>query len=146
MTDIVLNFTLLLLVIIAECPGTDTELGVTGGDDQKRYEQYRETYTNCTVVQGNLEIVFIKLTDTQYDFGFLDTILEVNGYVLIFGNHVDRIRLTRLRIIRGLKLFEAMENGIQRNFSLYVSSNAKAGDDSVGLKELRLLSLVGRLL
>lgn len=134
-----------LLVFITECPGTDTELSVPRGDDRDRYEQYRRKYTNCTLIQGNLEIVFIELTDAQYDFDFLKTILEVNGYVLIYGNYVDRIRLNGLRVIRGRKLFSATENGIQRDFGLYVSSNAKTGDDSVGLKELQLTSLVGKL-
>ena len=82
-------------------------------------------------------------TDPSYNFSFLETIREVNGYVLIYGNYVDRIRLNGLRVIRGWKTFLRKHNQQMRNFSLYVVYNSNGRNDSTGLKELQLKSLVG---
>lgn len=95
------------------------------------YEQYRTRYTNCTYVDGNLELVFIQ---NNYDLSFLKDIREVTGYVLIVSVMSEFLSLTNLRIIRGQTLYNY--NGM--DYSLFVAS-------SQGLKELQFVSLHGRL-
>lgn len=85
----------------------------------------------------------IELSDAKYDFSFLDTIREVNGYVLIYGNHVDRIRLNGLRVIRGWNTVPKVVHNVTRNVSLYVAWNHDENETTIGLKELQLTSLVG---
>jgi len=79
----------------------------------------------------------------SYDFSFLETIREVNGYVLIYEMYVDRIRLNGLRVIRGSKTIPMNVDGQPRKISLYVAYNRDKRSDSIGLKELQLTSLVG---
>jgi hypothetical protein len=121
------------MLCIVVCRGTNTGLGHSEG----HYEMYRMKYTNCTYVDGNLELVFIEQPD--YDLSFLRDIREVTGYVLIVANLVDYVPLTNLRIIRGRTLFE------QNNemFSLFVALNYNITRPGVGLKELRFPSLHG---
>lgn len=115
------------------CRGTNTGLS----HSKNHYGQYRARYTNCTYVDGNLELVF--LTNASYDLSFLQHIREVTGYVLIVACYVDYIPLTSLRVIRGRTLYEHNS----RYYSLYVSHNYDESTPGVGLKELRLTSLHG---
>jgi len=115
------------------CRGTS--FGLAHSDDEMtRYNLYKGRYTNCTYVDGNLELVFLQ----NHDYSFLQDIKEVGGYVLIVANSVDFIPLTNLMIIRGRTLFE-YEN---KYFGLYVALNYDTNlTANVGLKELRLTSL-----
>ena len=61
-------------------------------------------YTNCSYVDGNLELTW--LPDTNLDLSFLQHIREVTGYVLISHVDVRRIVLPSLQIIRGRDLFK----------------------------------------
>jgi len=118
------------------CRGTSSGLGHT--DDQfERYQIYKTLYTNCTHVDGNLEIVF--LGNYSLDFSFLQNIREITGYVLLIANYVDYIPLTGLRIIRGRSLYE-FEG---KYYSLYIALNYDPHMPNVGLKELRFSSLHG---
>ena len=116
------------------CRGTNFGLSHSKG----HYDQYRARYTNCTYVDGNLELVY--LTNTGYDMSFLQHIREVTGYVLIITCYMDYIPLTSLRVIRGRTLYE--HSG--RYYSLYLALNYDQNTDGVGLKELRLTSLHGQ--
>jgi epidermal growth factor receptor len=71
---------------------------------EHHYRNLRDRYTNCTYVDGNLELTWLQ--DVDLDLSFLQYIREVTGYVLI--SHVDmkRIVLPRLQIIRGRTLFK----------------------------------------
>lgn len=82
------------------------------------YKNLRDRYTNCTYVDGNLEITWIQ-NDTKYDLGFLQNIREVTGYVLI--SHVDTtdVILPKLQIIRGRTLFKL--NIWEEEFGLFVT-------------------------
>lgn len=113
------------------CRGTNTGLGHSEG----HYDMYRMKYTNCTYVDGNLELVFLDKAD--YDLSFLRDIREVTGYVMIVANLVSYVPLTNLRIIRGRTLYE--HEG--EMFSLYVALNYNTTQPGVGLKELRFTSL-----
>jgi hypothetical protein len=119
-------------VACVACRGTS--LGLTHSVGQ--YERYRASYTNCTYVDGNLEIVFMKNPD---DMSFLRNIREVTGYVLIVANKVDYIPLTSLRIIRGRTLYEYQDS----YYSLFVVLNYDIARPGVGLKELRFTSMHG---
>lgn len=116
------------------CRGTKLGLGHSTG----HYDQYRTRYTNCTYVDGNLELVF--LTNASLDLSFLRDIREVTGYVLIIACYMDSIPLTSLRVIRGRTQYE--HKG--RYYSLYVALNYDMKAEGVGLKELRLSSLHGQ--
>ena len=71
---------------------------------ENHFRSLRERYTNCTYVDGNLELTWLQ--DEHLDFTFLQYIRQVTGYVLI--SHVDarRIVLPTLQIIRGRTLFK----------------------------------------
>lgn len=125
-----------LVCIFLVCQGTVSGLGHTD-DQNERYQLYRSLYTECTHVNGNLEIVF--LSNYSLDLSFLQSIREISGYVLIVANYLSYIPLTNLRIIRGSNLFEYES----RQFSLYIALNYDRLRPDVGLKELRFTSLHG---
>ncbi|XP_058120015.1 epidermal growth factor receptor-like [Anopheles ziemanni] len=99
------------------CFGTNIRLSMPSEDHNKNL---RDRYTNCTYVEGNLEISWIL--SRSYDFSFLQHIREVTGYVLI--NHVDipQVILPRLQIIRGQTLFKLNKWG-GNGFGLLVISS-----------------------
>lgn len=115
------------------CRGTNNGLGHSVG----HYHEYRARYTNCTYVDGNLEITFIDQSD--FDLSFLRDIREVTGYVLIVANYVSYLNLRSLRVIQGRSLYE--HEG--RYYSLYVAHNYDSAKPGVGLKELCMVSLQG---
>ena len=124
--------------MFAVCRGTSN--GLTHSDNTaKRYNTYKSTYTNCTYVDGNLELIYLTEQE-NYDLSFLQDIREITGYVLIFTIFTDYIPLTNLRIIRGQTLWEG-KNG--KRYSLAVFLNFKEASN-VGLKELRFTSLHGK--
>ncbi|GAB1602446.1 epidermal growth factor receptor-like isoform X2 [Argonauta hians] len=118
------------------CLGTRQKLS-TSGNAHFRYETLKRKYTNCTYIEGNLEILFLDNSTIKYDLSFLESIREITGYVLIVRVYVDYIPLTNLRIIRGRELFE---HG-NKSYSLYVSGNYDPNSKQIGLKELRFKSL-----
>nr|CAD7198577.1 unnamed protein product [Timema douglasi] len=71
---------------------------------EHHYRNLRDRYTNCTYVDGNLELTWLQ--DETLDLSFLQYIREVTGYVLISHVDVRRIVLPRLQIIRGRTLFK----------------------------------------
>lgn len=115
-----------------------------GSDFKERYRMYKKQYANCTYVMGNLVIGFLE-GDEDYDMGFLKDIQEVSGFVLILGNFFSHLNLTSLRVIRGKTLFKP-DNTSAQAYSLYVSLNYKKESETVGLKELGLVSLQGERL
>lgn len=77
----------------------------------------RDRFTNCTYVDGNLELTW--LNDPKFDLSFLQHIQEVTGYVLISHVDITRIVLPRLQIIRGRTLFKL--NISDQEFGLFVT-------------------------
>ncbi len=71
---------------------------------EHHYRNLRDRYTNCTYVDGNLELTWLQ--DEHLDLSFLQHIREVTGYVLISHVDVRRIVLPNLQIIRGRTLFK----------------------------------------
>ncbi|XP_064646613.1 epidermal growth factor receptor-like isoform X2 [Lineus longissimus] len=120
------------------CAGTHE--GLQSRPAKFRYDFLRERYTNCTYVNGNLEITFLDDPTINYDLGFLENIREVTGYVLIAYVYADYVPLKKLEIIRGQTLFSA-RRGEPKKYSLYVVANVKPNDKNVGLKELRFINL-----
>ncbi|KAM4794979.1 receptor tyrosine-protein kinase erbB-3 [Rhinophrynus dorsalis] len=82
------------------CSGTVNGVSVTG---DFLYQTLKETYSNCHVVMGNLEIVLI---DDSQDLSFLKSIREVTGYVLLAVNIFTYLPLENLRVIRGTHLYD----------------------------------------
>lgn len=71
---------------------------------EHHYQNLRDRYTNCTYVDGNLELTWLQ--NSSYDLDFLRDIREVTGYVLISHVDVQKIVLPSLMIIRGRSLFK----------------------------------------
>ena len=126
------------LVLFAVCTGTDQGLHSIVQRSTERYKNYQEMYMNCTLVEMNLEIVYLE---GIYDMTFLETIQEVTGYVLIYGNFIDSLPLSSLKIIRGRKTYRT-ETEKENNFALYIAAN-KGYNSSHGLKQVKLTSLEG---
>lgn len=84
---------------------------------EHHYQNLRDRYTNCTYVDGNLELTWLQ--DKNLDLSFLQDIREVTGYVLISHVDVKRIVLPNLQIIRGRTLFKL--NVREEEFALMVT-------------------------
>lgn len=84
---------------------------------EHHYRNLRDRYTNCTYVDGNLELTWLQ--DDKLDLSFLQYIREVTGYVLISHVDVRRIVLPRLQIIRGRTTFKVNIN--EEEFALFVT-------------------------
>ncbi len=123
---------------ISVCRGTNQGLDHQG-DAQQRFDRLKRMYTNCTFIDGNLEILFLDEEDTVYDLSFLKDIKEVTGYVLFMAVFAEYIPLTSLRIIRGRTLYEHNN----ASYSLYIALNYQKGSRNIGLQELRFISLHG---
>ncbi|XP_021342563.1 epidermal growth factor receptor-like isoform X1 [Mizuhopecten yessoensis] len=116
------------------CSGTNEGMS-TAGSESFRYHNLKKHYTNCTYIDGNLEIQEIG---SDRDLSFLETIVEVRGYVLVYAVFTPTLPLKRLRIIRGSELF-TYNNG---SYSLFVVLNGIVSNTTtVGMKELGLRSL-----
>jgi epidermal growth factor receptor len=98
------------------CIGTTTRMSVPANRDL-HYKSLRDRYTNCTYVDGNLEITWMQ--NNSYDLSFLKDIREVTGYVLISHVDTEHVRLPKLQIIRGRTLFKL--NVWQQEFGLFVT-------------------------
>ena len=77
------------------CIGTTGRMSVPSNRDH-HYQNLRDRYSNCTYVDGNLELTWIENTDL--DLSFLQDIREVTGYVLISHVDVKRIVLPNLQV------------------------------------------------
>lgn len=84
---------------------------------EHHYQNLRDRYSNCTYVDGNLELTWLQ--DKNLDLSFLQDIREVTGYVLISHVDVKRIVLPNLQIIRGRTLFKL--NVRDEEFALMVT-------------------------
>ena len=67
---------------VSVCIGTSHGLAARG-DQIYRLNSYRDLYTNCTYVVGNLEIIFLDEANTVYDLSFLKTIRQVSDLILV---------------------------------------------------------------
>ena len=114
------------------CIGTNGRMSVPNNREH-HYRNLRDRYTNCTYVDGNLELTWLQ--DENLDLDFLKDIrevrgmileqklqkqvhlytaeilyfslyLQVTGYVLISHVDVTRIVLPSLQIVRGRTLFK----------------------------------------
>ncbi|XP_052271396.1 uncharacterized protein LOC127872108 [Dreissena polymorpha] len=104
------------------------------GTYDHQYDILKNRYTNCSYVDGNLELYGLE---KPFDLGFLKDIEEVDGYVFIVKVFSNYLNLTKLRIIRGKQLFQYNNE----SYSLYVAQNYNPRNDSQGILELQFLSL-----
>ncbi|KAJ7984445.1 hypothetical protein DPEC_G00354910 [Dallia pectoralis] len=116
------------------CLGTDMQLALPSSLENQ-YETLRLLYTGCQVVHGNLEITNLH---GDLDLSFLQSIVEVQGYVLIAHVSVSLVPLDNLRIIRGSPLYNS-------SYALAVLDNYHP-NSRLGLGTLRLRSLTEILL
>ncbi|CAG0917994.1 unnamed protein product [Notodromas monacha] len=89
------------------CIGTNGRMSV-GSNRDHHYQNLKDRYTNCTFVDGNLEITWMN---EDADLNFLQYIREVTGYVLISHVNVRHVVLPSLQIIRGRNLFKLPLHG-----------------------------------
>ncbi|XP_065571133.1 epidermal growth factor receptor-like isoform X2 [Artemia franciscana] len=98
------------------CIGTNGRMSVPSNREH-HYRNLRDRYTNCTYVDGNLELTWLQ--DSSLDLSFLQHIREVTGYVLISHVDVKKIALPSLQIIRGRTFFKLSIH--EEEFSLMVT-------------------------
>ncbi|XP_062524304.1 epidermal growth factor receptor isoform X4 [Bombyx mori] len=98
------------------CIGTNGRMSVPSNRDT-HYRNLRDRFTNCTYVDGNLELTWLE--NESMDLSFLKYIREVTGYVLISHVKVHKIVLPQLQIIRGRTLFKL--NVREEEFALLVT-------------------------
>ncbi|XP_063244948.1 epidermal growth factor receptor isoform X2 [Bacillus rossius redtenbacheri] len=98
------------------CIGTNGRMSVPSNREH-HYRNLRDRYTNCTYVDGNLELTWLQ--DEHLDLSFLQHIREVTGYVFISHVDVSRVVLPRLQIIRGRTVFKL--SIYEEEFSLLVT-------------------------
>ncbi|XP_053385686.1 receptor tyrosine-protein kinase erbB-4-like [Mercenaria mercenaria] len=115
------------------CHGTSEGI-VWATNSDSQYAMYKNRYTNCSYVYGNLEITGLE---GAYDLGFLKDIEEIDGYLLVANVFSNYLNLTKLRIIRGNKLFPVGKN----NYSIYIALNYNPENITQGLLELQFKSL-----
>ncbi|ALC42702.1 Egfr [Drosophila busckii] len=89
------------------CIGTKSRLSVPSNKTH-HYRNLRDRYTNCTYVDGNLELTWLH--DPNLDLSFLANIREITGYILISHVDVTKVVFPKLQIIRGRTLFSLNEN------------------------------------
>lgn len=85
------------------CLGTNRRMSIPS-NRSAHYLNLRDNYTNCTHVDGNLELTWLQ--EESLDLTFLQHIREVTGYVLISHVDVRRVVLPALQIIRGRTPFK----------------------------------------
>ncbi|XP_063411698.1 epidermal growth factor receptor-like [Mytilus trossulus] len=124
---------------IKVCRGTKMGMSV-GGTSQDHYDLYKRRYSNCTYVDGNLEITYLDKNGetSDWDLTFLESIEEVSGYVLIYSVFIQELHLKNLRLIRGNQLFSFKG---EKLYSLVIASNSKPGSTTKGLMHLGFKSL-----
>ncbi|XP_045784894.1 epidermal growth factor receptor isoform X1 [Maniola jurtina] len=101
------------------CIGTNGRMSVPSNRDT-HYRNLRDRFTNCTYVDGNLELTWLQ--NKSMDLTFLEHIREVTGYVLIAYVQVENIRLPQLQIIRGRTLFKLKVR--EEEFALLVTMSS----------------------
>ncbi|XP_041986353.1 epidermal growth factor receptor isoform X2 [Aricia agestis] len=101
------------------CIGTNGRMSVPSNRDT-HYRNLRDRFTNCTYVDGNLELTWLQ--NETMDLSFLQHIREVTGYVLISHVKVTNIVLPNLQIIRGRTLFKL--NVREEEFALLVTMSS----------------------
>jgi L1 cell adhesion molecule len=99
---------------------------------EHHYQNLRDRYTNCTYVDGNLELTWLQ--DKNLDLNFLQDIREVTGYVLISHVDVKRIVLPNLQIIRGRSLFKL--NVRDEEFALMVTLSKMENLEMPALRDI----------
>jgi epidermal growth factor receptor len=105
------------------CSGTNGGISkVEPSNIDLHYQIQIDRYSNCTYVDGNLEITWIR-NDSKYDLGFLQHIQEVSGYVLINNVNTKDVILPSLKIIRGQKLLKWIAMDITTYGLLVYDSN-----------------------
>ncbi|KAK9695926.1 Protein tyrosine and serine/threonine kinase [Popillia japonica] len=104
------------VIVKKVCIGTNGRMSVPS-NRHHHYRNLKERFSNCTYVDGNLELTWMQ-NDT-FDLSFLQYIREVTGYVLISHVDVKKVILPRLQIIRGRTLFKLTVRDEQ--FALFVT-------------------------
>ncbi|XP_050308574.1 epidermal growth factor receptor isoform X2 [Anthonomus grandis grandis] len=113
------------------CIGTNGRMSVPSNRDH-HYRNLKDRFTNCTYVDGNLELTWLE--DNNLDLSFLQYIREVTGYVLISHVDIKRIVLPRLQIIRGRTLFKMGPRNEQ--FALIITLNKMYSVELPALRDI----------
>lgn len=79
-------------LLLPVCVGTNGRMSVPSNRDH-HYRNLRDRFTNCTYVDGNLELTWLQ--EPGMDLSFVQHIREVTGYVLISHVDVPNVKLPR---------------------------------------------------
>lgn len=113
------------------CIGTSTRLS-SPTNRHEHYQSLVERYTNCTYVIGNLEITWL---DRGLDLGFLSSIQEITGHLLIAFVKAERFSMPSLQIIRGRDLFK-LNSDQKEEFALALYENDLGSFELPNLREI----------
>nr|CAB3241376.1 EGFR1 epidermal growth factor receptor precursor [Phallusia mammillata] len=91
---------------VCVCKGTKTRTS-SHANAVDHYKDLEQRYTNCSLVNGNLELAIINPLGGKEikPIEFTKHIEQVTGYVLISRVTVDYIDLSSLRLIRGIEKY-----------------------------------------
>ena len=116
------------------CEGTNSNYYLSD-NSENHYRLLKNRYTNCTIVNGNLELRWIPDERSEnFDFSFLQHIREVSGYVLIAHVYVKQIIFPSLQIIKGQTLFKS--NLVNDELSLVVMKSKLCNLEIPNLTEI----------
>ena len=76
------------LSLLAVCIGTNGRMSVPNNREH-HYRNLRDRYTNCTYVDGNLELTWLQ--DESLDLGFLRHIREVSSVFTYMSIEFNKI-------------------------------------------------------
>lgn len=119
------------------CSGTNNGFAVSSGIRQDQLlTSLRARYTNCTIVNGNLEITWLNKipspevgtetcgNNTDTDLSFLNDITEITGYLSIVYNCIRVVPLRNLRMIRGDTSIACTQVACQYDHSVRIQFNS----------------------
>lgn len=127
------------LASATKCKGTNYGFTISGGSND-RYNKLVSRYSrNCTIIDGNLEIIHIY--NSTLDYTHLHSIEEITGYLFVMDSWLDVLPLPNLRLIQGEELFTS--KGLPgKKYSVLIGNNYNPKKTTEGLKSLGLNSLV----
>lgn len=122
---------MLFFFLFSVCIGTNGRMSVPSNRDH-HYRNLKDRFTNCTYVDGNLELTWLQ--DNNLDLSFLQYIREVTGYVLISHVDIKKIVLPRLQIIRGRTLFKMSQH--EDDYALVITLNKMYSVELPALRDI----------
>ena len=132
----------MMCLMVTVCLGTDYGINHAHHEEPwQRYQMYRKMFTNCTYVDGNLEILFLE-GDYLYDMSFLQVYTANSSFFVVTKaaiNYFDKL-LYNVVIFLGRLLLVDLIKWVKSNVRPYVRPSTKSFFD---FNEIRYVGRVG---